>query len=160
MDRIYGGRLIPLDLLVRSAGASINPVIHLRRLCSPKAMVMLRCVASVPPSPVSVRNAQAWPGGWQAVRCNFAAVKSNCVLGSTSRSITSRLGRDVIIPLHLPLFRPCLGKLSWSLSSREKGHQIQKKTTGMMNVLENSTYGDRLGELGLPSLEIRRHRRF
>lgn len=92
MGRIYGGRLIPVDLLVRSAGASTNPITHLRRLCSTKTMVIL-CVASMPPSPASVRNVGDSLGGWQAGHKRaFAAVKANCVLGSTTSSIISGLG--------------------------------------------------------------------
>lgn len=50
----------------------------------------------------------------------------------------------------------CLGPFD----SKKTGHQMQRKTTGMMNMLENSMYGDRLEELGLASLERIRLRRF
>lgn len=159
IDWIYGGRLIPVDLLARSAGASTNPIIHLRRLCSSKAMVIL-CVASTPLSPNSVRNAGDRLGVQQAGhKCNFAEVEANCVLGSISRSITSRLGMWLShFTWHLlgHTLENCLG----AFGSRGKGHQIQMKTTRMMDVLENSMNGDRLEALGLLSLEWRQLRRF
>lgn len=164
MGRIYGGRLIPVDLLVRSAGASTNPITHLRRLCSTKTMVIL-CVASMPPSPASVRNVGDSLGGWQAGHKRaFAAVKANCVLGSTTSSIISGLGMWLSHSTG-HFFTPYLGKLSSSLWFKrerppdpEEGHQVQRKTTRMMNVLENSMYGDGLEKQGLLSLEGRLRR--
>ena len=93
-------------------------------------------------------------------QCVLAAQKGNCTLGSVRGGMASR-EREVIAPLYSALVR---SQLEHSIQvcgpQHRKGVELweraQRRVTKVIQGLEHPSYEDRLKELGLFSLEIRR----
>ena len=92
----------------------------------------------------------------------MAAKKANSLLGCIARSIESR-AREVIISLYFALVRPHLEYCVqfWVPQFQkdiEKMERVQSRATRMVEGLACMTYGERLRELGMCSLQQRRAR--
>ena len=96
-----------------------------------------------------------------SAHCANAARTAQAVLGQISRAFHYR-DRHVFVRLYKQYVRPhlefCTQAWSpWTMADREALEKVQRKAVGMVSGLTAHVYEDRLKELGLQSLEERRH---
>jgi hypothetical protein len=96
-----------------------------------------------------------------SAQCNKAAGTATAVLGQISRAFHYR-DRHTFVGLYKQYVRPHIefavqAWSPWTLQDREVLEKVQKKVVGMVSGLRGRTYEEKLEELGLTTLEERRH---
>jgi ribonucleases P/MRP protein subunit RPP40 len=96
-----------------------------------------------------------------AAQCARAAKTALAVLGQITRAFRYR-DKVTFVQLYKQYVRPHLefsvqAWSPWQQADKEKLEKVQKKAIGMVSGLRGHTYEDRLKELGLTTLEERRH---
>ena len=93
-------------------------------------------------------------------QCTVAAHRANAVLGQITRSFHYR-DKRVFMKLYKQYVRPHLefavqAWSPWSVADKAILEKVQERAVRMVSGLKGRTYEERLGELDLPSLELRR----
>jgi hypothetical protein len=96
-----------------------------------------------------------------SVQCKHAARTAQTVLGQLTRAFHYR-DRHVFLRLYIQYVRPhlefCVPAWSpWLDGDKDCLERVQKRAVGMISGLRGRTYEDRLKELGIVTLEERRH---
>jgi hypothetical protein len=96
-----------------------------------------------------------------SAQCSKAARTAQTVLSQISRSFHYR-DRHIFVKLYIQYVRPHLEFASpawspWNESDKESLEKIQRRAVSMVSGLKAATYEEKLKELGLTSLEERRH---
>jgi hypothetical protein len=96
-----------------------------------------------------------------AAQCGKAARTGQMVLGQLSRAFHYR-DRHVFLKLYMQYVRPHLESASpawapWMEGDKESLEKVQRRAINMISGLRSQQYGDKLSELGLCTLEERRH---
>ena len=97
-----------------------------------------------------------------SLQCAKAAKKANSVLGQLSRGVTYR-DKDCVMSLYQTYVRPHLEYAvtawsPWTMGDKEILEAVQRRAVKMVTNLKGKGYHERLGELGLTTLEERRER--
>jgi ribonuclease P/MRP protein subunit RPP40 len=97
-----------------------------------------------------------------SVHCNYAYQRASRVLGMIGRSIEYK-SPSIMVNLYRSLVRPHLeyGVVAWSPhyeKDKQKLERVQHRFTRMIPGLKDLEYEERIGLLGLMSLEERRNR--
>jgi ribonuclease P/MRP protein subunit RPP40 len=97
-----------------------------------------------------------------SLQCAKAAHKANGVLGQLTRGVSYR-DKDCFMSLYLTYVRPHLEYAvaawsPWNIGDKEILEAVQKRAVMMVTNLKGKSYSQRLGELGLTTLEDRRER--
>ena len=97
-----------------------------------------------------------------SVHCSEISKKANQILGFIKSSITSR-SKEVILPLYRGLVRPHLeyAVQLWSphlIKDIEIIERVQRRATRLIGSMRGKNYLQRLGQLGMYSLNKRRRR--
>ena len=95
-------------------------------------------------------------------QCSAACIKANRILGLIRRTVVNKR-RTILTTLYKSLVRPYLeySTAAWSphyVKDREMLERVQRRFTRMVPGLGDLEYGERLGVLGLMTLEERRNR--
>ena len=95
-------------------------------------------------------------------QCSAACIKANRMLGLIRRTVVNKR-RTILTTLYKSLVRPHLeySTAAWSphyVKDREMLERVQRRFTRMVPGLGELEYGERLGVLGLMTLEERRNR--
>ncbi|PKU47500.1 hypothetical protein llap_2142 [Limosa lapponica baueri] len=124
-----------------------------------------RCSVEKDPGVMLNKSQQCGQPRWPrrpTASCVRKSVRANGILGCIGKSVTSR-SREVTLPLCYALVRPQLEYCIqlWAPQfqrDRELLERVQHRATKMIKGLEHLPYEERLRELGLFSLEMRRLR--
>ena len=92
--------------------------------------------------------------------CSIAATRATSVLSQISRSFHYR-DRRTFVQLYKQYVRPHLefavpAWSPWTVGDRETLEKVQERAVRMVSGLRGTTYEEKLEELGLPTLELRR----
>ena len=94
-------------------------------------------------------------------QCTVAAQRANNVLSQLSRSFHYR-DRRTFVQLYKQYVRPHLefavpAWSPWTVADKDVVERVQERAVRMVSGLKGETYAERLTELGLPTLELRRY---
>ena len=97
-----------------------------------------------------------------SMQCAKAAKKANSVLGQLSRAVSYR-DKETFMNLYTTYVRPHLeyavqAWCPWTIGDKEVFENVQKRAVGMVTVIRGRTYEERLAEMGMVTLEVRRTR--
>jgi hypothetical protein len=97
-----------------------------------------------------------------SLQCAKAAKRANSVLGQLTRAVSYR-DKETFMSLYTTYVRPHLeyavqAWCPWTLGDKEILENVQRRAVAMVTNLRGRTYGERLAEMGMTTLENRRRR--